>query len=95
MDKKGLRIIRIPRERVKKNVDDRSCHTSVQGMGVGLTPFSLAASLQPLACNVELEGHTPESLAARSIALDELLLTSLEKSFHCVRIKNHAKIALN
>ena len=55
------------------------------GVGMGLTPLCLVALLQTLACNVG--GHTPESLAVRSIALHVLCFTSLEKCFHCVRIK--------
>ena len=39
---------------------DEECRTSVQGgggeMGLGLTPFSLVALLQTLACNIG--GHT-------------------------------------
>ena len=59
--------------------------------GGGLTPFFLVALLQTLACNIggqtETHTHTPESLAARSIALHVLCFTSLKKCFHCVRIK--------
>ena len=59
-------------------------------MGVGLTPFSLVALLQTLACNVGghtyIHTHTPESLATWSIALIVLCFTSLEKCFHCDRM---------
>ena len=34
---------------------DQECRTSVQG--VGLTPFSLVALLQTLACNVGTHAH--------------------------------------
>ena len=76
---------------------DQKCCTSVQGVGVGLTPFSLVALLQTLACNVggQTHTHTHQNHLPWSIELHVLCFTSLEKCFHCVRIKNHAKIALN
>ena len=63
--KKGLRIIRIHRERELKKMwmTDQKC-TSVQGgggggggVGVGLILFYFVVLLQTLACNVG--GHTP------------------------------------
>ena len=88
--KKGLRIIPTHRARELKNVVDRSeMSCKCGGRGVDLTPFSLVALLQTLACNIggHTHTHTPESLAARSIALHVLCFTSLKKFFHCVRIK--------
>ena len=52
---------------------DQECRTSVQGGGSGPNPF-LVALLQTLTCNVggHTHTHTPESLAAQSIALHVL-----------------------
>ena len=61
-----IRVIRIHREREFKKMwmTDQECLASVQGVGVGLSPFSLVALLQTLACNVggHTYIHTPESL---------------------------------
>ena len=68
---------------------DQECRASLQGGGVDLTPFSLVALLQTLACNLggHVHTHTPESLAERSTALHVLCFKSLEKCFHHVRIE--------
>ena len=63
--KKGLRIIRIHRERELKNVDGRSGMSyKCAGGGMGLTSFSLVALLQTLACNVG--GHTHSRLTCHA-----------------------------
>ena len=57
---------------------------------MGLTPFSLVALLQTLVCNVGAHAYTythTRLTCARSIALHVLYFTSLEKCFHCDRIK--------
>ena len=57
--KKGLRIIPTHRARELKNVVDRSeMSCKCAGRGMDLTPFSLVALLQTLACNIGGQTHT-------------------------------------
>ena len=64
-----------------------------RGVGVGLTPFSLVALLQTLACNVggHTHTHTPELLAVRSIVL-HCICTSFYKPGKVLSLCQNKKI---
>ena len=85
----------IEKEILKTWMIDQECRTSVQGVGGGPNPY-LSCSL--IACNVggHTHIHTPESLAARSIALHVLSFLKPGKVLPLSQnLKHHPKIASN
>ena len=86
-----IQIIRIHEERELKKCGIQIRNVQVgRGLGVGLTPFSLVALLQTLACNVggqtHTHTHTPQSLAVEHSTTCTLFYKP-GKVFHCVKIK--------